>query len=83
MQKNQKCSICGKKLSWKLSGKGKYYGGSCKDHGFVIIVKNPLLNQVISQEDKDKIYKQKMHYSEFLIWLLFGFGLGCLWFVSY
>lgn len=41
-----KCEICDAKLEWKLSGRGKAYGGHCKTHGFVALKANPIMRQV-------------------------------------
>lgn len=39
---NDTCPFCMKSLSWKLSGRGKHYGGYCLTHGFVKIIRSPL-----------------------------------------
>jgi len=38
------CHLCGSQLKWKLSGRGRHYGGRCETHGFVDIVRHPLYN---------------------------------------
>jgi hypothetical protein len=37
------CPLCGEKGRWKLSGRGKHYGLICEEHGFIRIIRNPLL----------------------------------------
>ena len=37
------CPLCGSLLTWKLSGRGKHFGGHCKEHGFMAIIRHPLL----------------------------------------
>lgn len=42
MMADQKCPVCNADLKWKLSGRGKHFGGICVEHGIVAIVRHPL-----------------------------------------
>ena len=67
-ENNHTCPICNSELSSKLSGKGKYFGLSCHEHGFVKIINHPLMNQI---ETKRPSFKNFVN--EFAIELCIGF----------
>jgi len=58
------CPFCGVDLRWKLSGRGKHYGGICEEHGFVKIIRNPLLGS--EQEHHKSLFQ---HLKEWFLTL--------------